>query len=96
MYVHIHTFFVCYIYMCEMKFISMGLFTDFPHPCTGPSEPSNSVIVQFSILSSVSHFRPVLPDMFLCFCDADAGPGLRQEEGGQAEAPLQRFRQFTW
>lgn len=82
MYMHLNFMYV-YICTCVMKFFNGGLFTDFPHPPTGPSEPSNPIIVRFSpSFLLVSESRSVLPDKFLCFCDADEGPGLKTQEGG--------------
>lgn len=52
----------------------MGPFIDFL------SEPSNPEIVQFPLpFPLVCEFWSVLPDEFLCFCDADAS-GLGKED----------------
>ena len=66
-----------------IKSINKGLF---PHPPTGPSEPSNPVIVRFPpAFLLMSGFRPVSPDQFLHFYDADEGPRLKTEEAGGGE-----------
>lgn len=95
--VYAHKFYVYfYIHMGVIKFITWDCSQTFPISHGHPSEPPKPVIVQSPPdFLPVSEFRSVLPHKFLCFCDADAGPGLRTEEGGGRGTPLKKFREFT-